>query len=79
MDHMAIFDKASSIFSAIVSSSRVFLNNRSIVPKDYAFYMEVDFMDLTWPVCERSWRSFGWMIFKMMNFFFEFRNYRINI
>lgn len=43
MDHMAIFDKASSIFSAIVSSSRVFLNNRSIVPKDYAFYMESRF------------------------------------
>lgn len=38
MDHVVIFDKASSIFSAIVSSSRVFLNNRLIVPGDYAFY-----------------------------------------
>ena len=45
--------KASSIFSAIVSSSRVFLNNRLIVPEDYAFYVyvEVHFID-PWPICE---------------------------
>lgn len=60
MDHVVIFDKASSIFSAIVSSSRVFLNNRLIVPGDYAFYGDRFYgSNVACYICER--RSFGWI------------------